>query len=1190
MSLIRLNINGKEVTGKKGQTILQISQENGIEIPTLCYDERVKIYGSCGLCVVEVEGIPKLLRSCATMASDGMVVSTDTKRVRNSRRTALELLLSDHTGDCKAPCVLACPGETDCQGYVGLIANGEHAEALKLIKEQLPLPGSIGRVCPHPCEDACRRQLVEEPISIAWLKRFAADMDMMSEEMFVPEIQASTGKKVAIIGGGPGGLTAAYYLSKKGHKVTIYDAMPKMGGMLRYGIPQYRLPKDIVDSEIEVIEKMGVELVNNIKIGKDIDFEHLRKQNDAVYVAIGAWKSSNMRCKGEELDGVIGGIDFLRRAMLNEDLQIGNKVAVVGGGNTAMDACRTAVRLGAKEVYVIYRRTKEQMPAEMVEIVEAEEEGVKFKFLVSPIEIIEENGKASKVRLQKMELGEPDQSGRRRPVPIEGEEEVLDVDLVIAAIGQGVDMAGLEALESTNRGTISTDESTFLTSMDGVFAGGDAINDGAGIAIEAIGDAKKASDVIDGYLAGEVVPYVKPYVVTRDDLTEEDFIDRTKANRPHMQHLSPEARKSNFEEIVAGYTEEQAIDDAKRCLECGCHDVLDCKLIEYANQYDVKPEKLAGEVHHREQDDAHPFIVRNSDKCILCGLCVRVCNEVMDNEALGLVDRGFDTVVRPALDLNLADTNCIACGQCVAVCPTGALQERLQIEKSVPLRTNETSTVCSHCSVGCNINLNTRGDMIYKALPDKESKVDDGLLCVKGRFGYDTAQKDLRIKAPMIRKEGELQEVSWDEAIRYTAKKAQSIAMLNGSDSVAVAVSDRNTNEEIYLAKKIAKEGLKTDNITSFNRVYGGIENVLGYDASTNTFDELLATETIVLIGSDIMKDHPIVGIKIKNAVAKGVKLVVINPFASHADSWAHKKICTDNNMDFLKQVAKGLIDNGCEPKNVVGFDELKASLKDIEVGEEAKQLVEIYTKSKKALIVFDQNNITSDGAKMIADIAVISGHIGKARSGIIQLKPKNNSQGLVDMGVDKDNKEIISAIKENKLKSLFIFGEDIQDIDLSNLEFLMVQDLYMTETAKKADVVLPAVSYAETSGTYTNTERRIQKINTAIPSLIGKENWMVLKDIAVELGVESKYNSIAEVTENIIKQVPEYFGLDLEKAGEAIWPIAEGNVLYTKGYNFSDKNAILQIVKDGELYNKKETTDSHEKLFSKILTENKLV
>ena len=275
--------------------------------------------------------------------------------------------MSAHDGDCVAPCQLNCPARTDCQGYVGLIANGEFDAALKLIKNKISLPASIGRVCPHPCESACRRKNVEEPINIAQLKAFAADVDLNSNK-YIPEKKAATGKRIAVIGGGPAGLTAAYQLAIKGHDVTIYDMMEKMGGMLRYGIPQYRLPKEVLDSEIEIIEKLGVKMINGKKLGKDFTIAQLKAENDAVIVAVGAWKSSSMRTPGEDLDGVYGGIDFLRSVIKGEPVEIGDNVVICGGGNTAMDACRTAVRLGAKNVYVVYRRTRNEMPADRLEI------------------------------------------------------------------------------------------------------------------------------------------------------------------------------------------------------------------------------------------------------------------------------------------------------------------------------------------------------------------------------------------------------------------------------------------------------------------------------------------------------------------------------------------------------------------------------------------------------------------------------------------------------------------------------------------------------------------------------------------------------------------------------------------------------------------------------------------------------
>ena len=692
--MLNLTINGKNITVEEGTTILQAAKDNGIYIPTLCYDDAVKVYGACGLCVVEAEGIPKLLRSCSAKCSEGMVVNTESKRVVQSRKIAMELLMSAHDGDCVAPCQLNCPARTDCQGYVGLIANGEYEAALKLIKNKISLPASIGRVCPHPCETACRRGKVDEAINIAQLKAFAADMDLNSDS-YLPEKNAPTGKKIAIIGGGPAGLTAAYRLAISGHEVTVYDMMEKMGGMLRYGIPQYRLPKEVLDKEITIIEKLGVKMINGVKLGKDFTIASLKAQNDAVIVAVGAWKSSSMRTPGEELDGIYGGIDFLRAVALKQEINIGDKVVICGGGNTAMDACRTAVRLGAKEVYCVYRRTRNEMPAEDIEITEAEEEGVQFKFLTNPISFNGEDGKVKSVTLQLMELGEPDASGRRRPVAIEGKTEELDVDSVIVAIGQKLVNEDVSELKLTDRGNIEADIDTFKTNIEGVFAIGDATNRGASIAIEAIGEANRCALSIDAYLNGEDIETRVPYISRRDEELI-DFQSKEKCPARKPQVLPAAERKNNFDEVCLGYTEEDAKAEASRCLECGCKEYYKCKLLSVAQRYDIHPERFKGEMPQKYTADSNEFIERNSAKCILCGLCVRSCKEVMNISAIGLLGRVFKTEVAPAFNLPLDQTKCTNCGLCVELCPTGALTEKSALKKQVPLKeeySKETVTI-----------------------------------------------------------------------------------------------------------------------------------------------------------------------------------------------------------------------------------------------------------------------------------------------------------------------------------------------------------------------------------------------------------------------------------------------------------------------------------------------------------------
>lgn len=673
MKEINLTINGIPVKGVEGDTILDVANKNNIFIPTLCHSQYVKEYGACGLCVVEAEGIPKLLRACSVKAADSMVVNTESDRVVRSRKITLELLMSDHKGDCLGPCVLNCPAETACQEYVKQIALGNNEEAVRVIKEKIPLPASIGRICPHPCEKACRRQYVEEPISIAFLKAYAADKVLASGKHILGSVQRDTGKKVCIIGGGPAGLTSAYYLRLKGHSVTVFDKMPKMGGMLRYGIPEYRLPKNVLDEEVNEIASLGVEMINNFKLGESESLDSLNSRFDAVILAVGAWKSSSARCKGDELNGVVGGIDFLREIALGSIPDIGKNVAVVGGGNTAMDACRSAVRCKAENVYVIYRRTRNEMPAEDVEIEEAIEEGVQFKFLTNPAEFIGENGRVKTVKLQVMELGEPDEGGRRSPVPVEGKFEYLDVDTVINAIGQKLDSNGLNDIELNSRGNIVCDPDTFETNIKGVFAIGDAVNTGASIAVQAIAHAGKVSDCVDRYLNGLPLSEFKKYV-SKKDFDPSSVSDKEKIDRVKMPVRDAKERKSDFSSIYLGLSDEQAQAEAKRCLECGCFDYHECSLIKNAQRYNIDPTRLNGSCHTSFTEKKLVSIERDQGKCILCSLCVRTCDENAKQGILGLVGRGFNTVIKPEFKDSIKLSFCKDCKKCVDICPTGALK------------------------------------------------------------------------------------------------------------------------------------------------------------------------------------------------------------------------------------------------------------------------------------------------------------------------------------------------------------------------------------------------------------------------------------------------------------------------------------------------------------------------------------
>lgn len=1120
MDNLKININGKEVTAVRGQTILEVARQNGIEIPTLCYDERLKPYGGCGLCVVEVAGNSKLLRSCATEVAEGMVISTESPRVRESRKLTLELLLSDHNGDCRGPCVNACPAHADVQGYVGLIANKQYREALALIKEYMPIPASIGRVCPHPCETACRRQLVEEPIAIAQLKYFVADKDLESPEPYLPEIAPPTGKKVAVVGAGPAGLTAAYFLARAGIRVTVYDAMPEGGGMLRYGIPEYRLPKTILDQEIELIEKMGVEFIYNTRVGVDISLDYLKENYDAVFLGIGAWESSSIRCKGEDLPDVLGGIDFLREVALHKEVRIGEKVAVVGGGNTAMDAARTALRLGASQVVVLYRRTRNEMPAEEIEIIEAEEEGVQFRFLVSPIEICEEDGRVTSIRLQKMELGEPDASGRRRPVPIDGAEETIQIDTVIKAIGQQVNPEGI-SVSLSKWNTIAVDEGTLATDVPGVFAGGDGVT-GPKIAIEAVAQGKKAAQSMIAYLAGEEIPVAEPYLVKQEGLTADDFAQEAEIPRVKMPHLSPGERKDNFREVNLGLADEEAVKEAKRCLECGCLDYFECKLIKYANQYAVQPERVKGAKRKEKLEDDHPFLERNAEKCILCGMCVRVCEELMGVTALGLVGRGFESVVAPEFLRPLKDTGCISCGQCASICPTGALIERCPVEKQVPLELEEKETVCSYCGVGCEAVINTRGDLVMRALPK-----DSGLLCRKGRFGFEAFTRD-RLTKPLVRREGTLVEASWDEAIKDVVGALQRIWARFGKDAIAVAVYPSYTLEEADAAARFGRQSLGTGCLFSFTPDAGsGLEAVWGTSMPQTGFEELKATDLILQVGS--FNESQIAAVKVREAVKHGAELVVLGSENELTADLAALDVEPENSTSFLKQLLAALItmDLACAGEKLDGYDEIKQALASVTVGENAKRVAELYGKAKNAVIIVDGSTVSEEAVTILADLALITGKCGRPRNGLIVVTPGGNLAGLRKAGIGTAN-GIQDQIASGKLKGLFVFGEDpvgaglLSAAALEKLELLVVVSPWMTETAGAASVVLPGATPLESSGTYISCDGQERSLSRVKEPLSGFDNLQLISALTNALGANHSADCKVEAPAKLQLVLPE--------------------------------------------------------------------
>ncbi|MBF0135977.1 MAG: FAD-dependent oxidoreductase [Magnetococcus sp. DMHC-1] len=793
---ITITLNGRSTEAAPGATIRDVAEAHGIHIPTFCHDDRLKPFASCFLCVVEVANARTLLPACSTKVTPGMVIDTDSAKVTASRKTALDLLLSDHVGDCVAPCEATCPANIDIQGYVAHIANGDFASAVRLIKERNPLPVVCGRICPHPCESQCRRGLVDEPVAINPLKRFSAEYELINGP-FVPKPGPDTGYKVAIVGGGPAGLSAAFYLRKMGHGVHIFEALPALGGMARYGIPRFRLPWDLMDKEIQAILDMGVSVFHNQRLGQDFTISDLRARGyGAVLLAIGAHKAKPMRVPNENVPGVIGGVDFLRKAVLNEPLHIGagSRVAVIGGGDTAMDCARVARRLGA-EVALLYRRTKTEMPALPMEQEETHEEGVDIQYLVAPVEVLlNENGTARALRVITMQLGEPDDSGRRSPVPVPGSEKDLPFDLIIAAIGQDPDLSCIsketDKLKTTRWNTIIYDEKTNVTSVPGVFAAGDC-SFGPDILIRAIGEGRRAAMAIDLHLNGAEVRLTSQYTMSKGRLADLDAADY----QPRFVHKKraresthpPEKRLTNqggWASINEGLTREEAMAEASRCILCGCAARFDCDLRHYSTTYGATEHRLSGERRSYTVDQRHPLITIEPDKCITCASCVRMCSEVRNIHALSFINRGFATRIGPTFDDPLPQTGCDACGMCVDLCPTGTLTVNFT-QSTGPWVSMARQTTCTACSRGCGLEVHTADGRVVKVRAIDGDPVNGANICAEGRFSYRLIGEE-----PVADPETAMGRIE---------------DILNHADHPAIVLSPFMTVEQTYLASMLAR-------------------------------------------------------------------------------------------------------------------------------------------------------------------------------------------------------------------------------------------------------------------------------------------------------------------------------------------------------------------------------------------------
>jgi formate dehydrogenase major subunit len=1157
---IKVKINGCEIEAAAGKTILEVVREHRLDdIPTLCYSPDLEPYGSCFLCVVEVKGRWNLVPACATRIAPGMEVETRNPRVLAARKTALELLLSNHYADCVAPCREGCPAGVDAQGYIALSAMGQYRKAVDLIRETNPLPAICGRVCVRKCEVVCRRGDVDKPVGINAVKRFVTDAPGTYDG--APDCDPPSGKTAGIVGAGPAGLTAAWFLGRKGHKVTIYEARERSGGMLRYGIPTYRLPDDVIDAEVDFICRTGAEIKYNVKVGEDVTLDELLGRHDAVFVGPGAWAGKPMRVEGEfETEGVVSGVDFLRDKVDNPE-PVSGTVVVVGGGNTAMDVARTSWRLGADKVIVLYRRTRAEMPADEMEIEDCLDEGIEITELAAPIGIIADKGRLKALRCIRMKLGEPDESGRRRPIPMEGSEYDLPCDLAVAAIGQNPVLEGLtsaagEEVGRTKWNTLVVDEVTMKTNVNGLFAGGDAVNDGPTVVIDAIRDGQRAARAIHSHITGEEPPR-EAFAIRKDFWSKPGKADLghvKESPRHEVNMIDVEERRGSFGEVATGLDYEDNIHECDRCLSCGCVRYDDCELRLYAEEYGVDMDRYKGYVRKHKVDDRHPYIVYDPNKCILCTRCIRTCARQLAIPALGLIGRGFRTEMRPALNDPLVETSCTSCGNCIDSCPTGALTVKYPFPGRAPLCTDDAASHCGFCSLACPITVKRFGDGRYFI---GSSGIPGDYLCRYGRFGYELFVKRQRLREAVVRHGSERRKADLRDAQHLIAAEMKRIAKEHGPDKVAVFVSPDLTNEELYLAGRIAREGLGTGNVGSLSilgtdKEAGSLDRSFGYTASTSDRSSISEADLIICNNTSLEADHQVLAVDVIQRSKEGARLIVANSALGKID-----RLISTLAMDPMRgtaailwnSVIKHLMDEGRFPSEVLadtpgaeGF--LKGM--ELEIGEAAalsgvdvadiRKAAGIIKEGRRVVIIHSPDrpqDRSADDMETLANLVALLRAVG-VKADLLLPRINANSAALEIMGADpafaagrvprpdgpvgaRGHSDLRELLKAGEVKAALIIGEDPMAWGktgtwFENVEFLAAMDWTNTETTEYADVVLPGSTYLETEGTRCNFEGRLVEYAQTVTPPAGVSGRDVLEGLAGEFGIAVVSDLTAEL------------------------------------------------------------------------------
>ena len=1108
---ITLKIDNRTMTVPAGTTVLEAARQAGILIPTLCFSEQLPAAEACRMCVVEVKGSAKPSAACATVVAPDMEVVTVSPQLKAERETIFRLMLDDHYGDCLPPCTLRCPTNIDIQGYIALIAMGRYLEAARLILRNNPLPMTCGRVCPHPCEANCRRNRVDEPVNINHLKRFCCDIAYRDIADLGIQPEPATHKKVAVIGGGPAGLSAAFYLALRGHEPTIFEAYPQLGGMLRYGIPEYRLPKKTLDREIEAILSAGVKVRTGQVWGRDFTLADLKAQKfDAIFLGIGAAVNRELEFVPAGTQGIQYGTIFLSQVGLGQETGIGKRVAVIGGGNTAMDCARTSLRLGAEQVTIFYRRSRKEMPAQAIEVDEAELEGVKLELCVAPIAMEGRDNRLTGLKFVRMDLCGVDESGRAKPTPIAGSDFTVELDTVIMAVGQMADGPVLQkdpiakTLKFGRDSTVSGDSLTGHTNLEGIFTGGDLMS-GPATVVEAIGGGRRAAEAIDRFLKGQPVTAKRPFLFSKGaklpEVDQSNFDDRPKLARALMPMIEPPERKGNFKEVELGLSQEQARAEALRCLSCGCQAVEDCRIRQTAHDIGlrelvIRPTPLAP-FKILEQ---HPYIAVENNKCIVCRTCERACEHYHGRQAVKVELERVTDLDKYRSHQVLFNEHCDNCGLCAALCPTGTLSYRGPWPKPGPLPLAWAESICNLCSLGCRMRVGHFGQKLV-AMEGSPNPPAMGHLCARGRFelieGRDSPD---RITRPLVRKQGKLVETGWDEAIQALVKGFADIKKSGGSQALAGISLGQGTLEELYLFGKLVRAGFSTNNLDVMTPAGVQATRDPALAALSLAYPEIEHQDLVMAVGSELSQTMPLLEAALHRMIAKGGKLVLIGQDRNLTPRAALRlNQAPGQALDLLVGIIQG---RNAEPelsKLFQSADKVIIILGDDIAGNAALPgLLAARDRVKGKQLQFGFIPAVASGSALRATGLVPAKETGFNSFQILEAAGQGKIKGLFFQAGHNPAKEPLSAQVVSALQAV---------------EFLAVIAVYDEPLLKKAQVVLPGLFSFENEGTFIAADGL--KCET-VPALTPPQGilltWQVLGRILQGLTGGAGYKDLRQV------------------------------------------------------------------------------